>query len=83
MMENNATHFVNGNCSDAPLTRLSPGGYVTAGVILALIALLGIVNNLAVIIIIARNRALRTPVNLVLLNLSISTGCFVSRVNMC
>ena len=58
--------------SPVALGRLSPSGYTTVGIILTLISVFGIHNHLAVILVLLKNRSLRTPVNLMLLNLSAS-----------
>lgn len=47
-------------------------GLAAAAVCLALILLLGCLNNLLVLLLFARFRAIRTPVNLILLNISLS-----------
>ena len=52
--------------------RLSRSGYIIAGLILVGITVLGVVSNLCVILVICRNRRLRTPINLMLLSLSFS-----------
>ena len=51
---------------------LSPTGYTTTGVVLTFISVFGIVNNFFVFLILVRNRPLRTPVNLMILSLSLS-----------
>ncbi|XP_035208317.1 melanopsin-like, partial [Stegodyphus dumicola] len=51
---------------------LSPVGYSIAAVVLFFIMLLGCFNNLLVIIVVGGTKKLRTPMNSILLNLSVS-----------
>ena len=53
---------------------LSGSGYFAAGIILAAISVVGIVNNFCVFLVIIKDRRLRTPINLMLLSLSLSKG---------
>ncbi|XP_015279523.1 PREDICTED: pinopsin-like [Gekko japonicus] len=52
--------------------RLGRKGLVAVAVCLGVILLLGCLNNLLVVLIFARFRAVRTPINLILLNISLS-----------
>ncbi|KAG8197015.1 hypothetical protein JTE90_004287 [Oedothorax gibbosus] len=56
----------------ANMEDLSPMGYAIAAVVLFFIMVFGVCNNLVVIVVVAGTRKLRTPMNLILLNLSIS-----------
>ncbi|OQV14161.1 putative Rhodopsin, G0-coupled [Hypsibius exemplaris] len=53
--------------------RLSDAGYRAAGIGLSLIASFGIFNNLVVIVVLLLHRQLLTPVNILILNLTIRT----------
>ncbi|XP_064109889.1 parapinopsin-like isoform X4 [Macrobrachium nipponense] len=52
--------------------RLSEEGYYLSAFFLFLIGLFGIFNNLVVLIVMAKNKQLRSPLNLFLINLAIS-----------
>jgi len=58
--------------SDTPLVRLSRGGHRVVSVFLGSIMVLGIINNLLVLVLFCRFKSLRTPVNMLLLNISVS-----------
>ncbi|XP_063733882.1 opsin-3-like [Eleginops maclovinus] len=58
--------------SDLPLERLSRGGHRVMSVFLGGIMVFGFLNNLLVLVLFCRFRSLRTPVNALLLNISIS-----------
>ncbi|KAG7258288.1 hypothetical protein CRUP_013553 [Coryphaenoides rupestris] len=55
-----------------PLLLLSRGGHTAVSVCLGSIMVLGFLNNLLVLVLFCRFRALRTPVNVLLLNISVS-----------
>lgn len=57
---------------DAPLERLSRGGHVVVSVCLGSIMVFGFLNNLLVLVLFCRFKSLRTPVNMMLLNISVS-----------
>lgn len=57
---------------DAPLERLSRGGFVVLSVFLGSIMVFGFLNNLLVLVLFCRFKSLRTPVNMLLLNISVS-----------
>ncbi|XP_047493815.1 melanopsin-like [Penaeus chinensis] len=62
-----------GNYSSYPATmRLSEEGYYLSAFFLFLIGSLGMFNNLVVLIVMAKNKQLRSPLNLFLINLAIS-----------
>lgn len=61
-----------GDWSDAPLERLSPGGHRVVSVFLGSIMVFGFLNNFVVLVLFCRFKTLRTPVNMLLLNISIS-----------
>ncbi|KAG7232496.1 hypothetical protein INR49_008790 [Caranx melampygus] len=58
--------------SDAPQERLSRSGHRVVSVFLGSIMVLGFLNNLLVLVLFCRFKTLRTPVNMLLLNISIS-----------
>lgn len=51
---------------------LSPMGYSIAAIVLFFIMVFGVCNNLVVIVVVSGTRKLRTPMNFILLNLSVS-----------
>nr|XP_046238806.1 pinopsin-like [Scatophagus argus] len=60
------------NWSDAPHQRLSRTGHRVVSVFLGSIMVFGFLNNLLVLILFCRFKTLRTPVNMLLLNISVS-----------
>ncbi|KAM7375619.1 hypothetical protein PAMA_014633 [Pampus argenteus] len=58
--------------SDTPQERLSRGGHRVVSVFLGSIMVFGFLNNLLVLVLFCRFKTLRTPVNMLLLNISIS-----------
>nr|XP_023667156.1 opsin-3-like [Paramormyrops kingsleyae] len=58
--------------SDKPANALSRRGHTVVSVFLGLIMVLGFFNNLIVLILFCKFKTLRTPVNMLLLNISIS-----------
>ncbi|KAM4559908.1 opsin-3-like [Odontesthes bonariensis] len=58
--------------SDTPLERLSRDGYRVLSACLGSIMVLGFTNNLLVLVLFCRFKSLRTPVNMLLLNISLS-----------
>ncbi|KAK5920626.1 hypothetical protein CgunFtcFv8_024418 [Champsocephalus gunnari] len=52
--------------------RLSPSGFVVLSVVLGFIMTFGILNNFVVLLLFCKFKKLRTPVNMLLLNISIS-----------
>uniref|UniRef100_A0A8C2ZG67 Rhodopsin n=1 Tax=Cyclopterus lumpus TaxID=8103 RepID=A0A8C2ZG67_CYCLU len=58
--------------SDMPHERLSRGGHRVVSVFLGSIMVFGFLNNLLVLVLFCRFRTLRTPVNMLLLNISVS-----------
>ncbi|XP_033471799.2 pinopsin-like [Epinephelus lanceolatus] len=58
--------------SDAPHERLSLSGHRVVSVCLGSIMVFGFLNNLLVLVLFCRFRSLRTPVNMLLLNISVS-----------
>ncbi|XP_034069717.1 teleost multiple tissue opsin 2b [Gymnodraco acuticeps] len=52
--------------------RLSPAGFVVLSVVLGFIMTFGILNNFVVLLLFCKFKKLRTPVNMLLLNISIS-----------
>ncbi|XP_061924878.1 teleost multiple tissue opsin 2b [Entelurus aequoreus] len=57
---------------DADEARLSPTGFVVLSVVLGFIMTFGFLNNLVVLLLFCRFKKLRTPVNMLLLNISVS-----------
>lgn len=58
--------------SPAGSARLSPTGFVVLSVFLGLIMTFGFLNNFIVLILFCKFKKLRTPVNMLLLNISVS-----------
>uniref|UniRef100_A0A3B1J1V2 Teleost multiple tissue opsin 2a n=1 Tax=Astyanax mexicanus TaxID=7994 RepID=A0A3B1J1V2_ASTMX len=58
--------------SDAPEQRLTRTGHSVVAVILGFIMVFGFLNNVVVLVLFCRFKTLRTPVNLLLLNISVS-----------
>ncbi|XP_028291838.1 teleost multiple tissue opsin 2b [Gouania willdenowi] len=59
---------------DAPAgsAKLSPAGFVVLSVVLGFIMTFGFLNNLVVLLLFCKFKKLRTPVNMMLLNISVS-----------
>ncbi|TDH06669.1 hypothetical protein EPR50_G00116660 [Perca flavescens] len=59
---------------DAPAAteRLSPTGFVVLSVVLGFIMTFGFLNNFIVLLLFCKFKKLRTPVNMLLLNISVS-----------
>ena len=51
-------------------------GFLNAGIILASISIIGVVNNFCVFLVIVKHAHLRTPINMMLLSLSLSNYLF-------
>lgn len=60
------------NWSDTPAEKLSRTGHNVVAVILGSILVFGILNNLIVLVLFCKFKTLRTPVNMLLLNISVS-----------
>lgn len=58
--------------NDTPHERLSRSGHRVVSVFLGSIMVLGFLNNLLVLVLFCRFKTLRTPVNMLLLNISVS-----------
>ncbi|XP_077462501.1 pinopsin-like isoform X2 [Stigmatopora argus] len=58
--------------SDAPRGQLTRGGHRVVSLFLGSIMVFGFVNNLLVLVLFCRFKTLRTPVNMLLLNISVS-----------
>ncbi|XP_020374117.2 opsin-3-like [Rhincodon typus] len=56
----------------APAFTLSPSGHLVAAVCLGSIGLLGFTNNMLVLLLFCRYKVLRSPINLLLANISVS-----------
>lgn len=67
-----ATNATQESNSTYDMGNLSPFGFSLAAVILFAIMIFGVLSNLIVVIVIGSTRRLRTPMNTILLNLSIS-----------
>ncbi|TFJ97674.1 complement receptor type 2-like [Platysternon megacephalum] len=52
--------------------NLSPTGHLITAICLGIIGSLGFLNNLLVLILFCRNKVLRSPINLLLMNISVS-----------
>uniref|UniRef100_A0A3Q3J3X3 G-protein coupled receptors family 1 profile domain-containing protein n=1 Tax=Monopterus albus TaxID=43700 RepID=A0A3Q3J3X3_MONAL len=64
-------HWEESLSADAP-EKLSPTGFVVLSVVLGFIMTFGFLNNLIVLLLFCKFRKLRTPVNMLLLNISVS-----------
>lgn len=53
-------------------TTLTPTGHLVVAVCLGFIGIFGFINNLLVLVLYCRYKMLRTPINLLLINISIS-----------
>ena len=71
---NLSSHLPNDMLQEDLMTvqRLSRFGYFIAGLVLVAVSVLGIASNFCVFLVIAGNRRFRTPINLMLLSLSLS-----------
>ncbi|CAL8289906.1 unnamed protein product [Lota lota] len=58
--------------NDRPLERLSRTGHTVVSVFLGSIMVFGFLNNLVVLVLFCKFKVLRTPVNMLLLNISVS-----------
>ncbi|XP_061588967.1 vertebrate ancient opsin-like [Cololabis saira] len=56
----------------SPRTTLSPTGHLVVAVCLGFIGSLGLLNNLLVLVLFCRYKILRSPINLLLMNISVS-----------
>uniref|UniRef100_W5K8N9 Teleost multiple tissue opsin 2b n=1 Tax=Astyanax mexicanus TaxID=7994 RepID=W5K8N9_ASTMX len=56
----------------SPPEKLSPAGFIALSVFLGLIMTFGFLNNLVVLVLFCKFKTLRTPVNMLLLNISVS-----------
>uniref|UniRef100_A0A8C0J731 G-protein coupled receptors family 1 profile domain-containing protein n=1 Tax=Chelonoidis abingdonii TaxID=106734 RepID=A0A8C0J731_CHEAB len=56
----------------SPLQNLSPTGHLITAICLGIIGSLGFLNNLLVLVLFCRNKVLRSPINLLLMNISVS-----------
>ncbi|KAM3850720.1 opsin-3-like [Diretmus argenteus] len=65
-------NLTSNSSAEPPLERLSPAGHRVVSVFLGSIMTFGFLNNLIVLILFCRFKSLRTPVNLLLLNISVS-----------
>ncbi|XP_035533846.1 opsin-3-like [Morone saxatilis] len=72
MFSNLSAPLLEQDWSDAPHERLSRGGHRVVSVFLGSILVFGFLNNLLVLVLFCRFRTLRTPVNMLLLNISVS-----------
>ncbi|KAI4892630.1 hypothetical protein NFI96_034104 [Prochilodus magdalenae] len=70
--EEDALSTLDTGWSDTPEDRLSRTGHDVVAVILGFIMIFGFLNNLVVLVLFCRFKTLRTPVNLLLLNISVS-----------
>ncbi|CAI5775505.1 vertebrate ancient opsin-like [Podarcis lilfordi] len=52
--------------------HLSPTGHLVTAICLGIIGILGFLNNLLVLVLFCRNKVLRSPINLLLMNISVS-----------
>ncbi|XP_072542185.1 teleost multiple tissue opsin 2b [Salminus brasiliensis] len=64
--------FLDEDWSDSPAEKLSPAGFIALSVFLGLIMTFGFLNNFVVLVLFCKFKTLRTPVNMLLLNISVS-----------
>ncbi|XP_046886555.1 teleost multiple tissue opsin 2a [Hypomesus transpacificus] len=64
--------FLDQEWNDTPAERLSRTGHTVVSVFLGSIMIFGFLNNLIVLILFCKFKTLRTPVNMLLLNISVS-----------
>ncbi|GAA6103829.1 teleost multiple tissue opsin 2b isoform X1 [Tachysurus ichikawai] len=64
--------FLDVDSSESPVPKLSTPGFVALSVFLGFIMTFGFLNNFVVLVLFCKFKKLRTPVNLLLLNISVS-----------
>ncbi|XP_036452496.1 teleost multiple tissue opsin 2b [Colossoma macropomum] len=64
--------FLDEDWSDSPAEKLSRAGFIALSVFLGLIMTFGFLNNFVVLVLFCKFKTLRTPVNMLLLNISVS-----------
>ncbi|XP_053482575.1 teleost multiple tissue opsin 2b [Ictalurus furcatus] len=72
MSDKDLLTFLDFSSSDSPVPKLSPAGFIALSVILGFIMTLGFLNNFIVLVLFCKFKKLRTPVNMLLLNISVS-----------
>ncbi|XP_046698609.1 teleost multiple tissue opsin 2b [Silurus meridionalis] len=72
MSDKDLLGVLDGGSSDSPLQKLSPAGFVALAVFLGFIMTFGFLNNFLVLLLFCKFKKLRTPVNMLLLNISVS-----------
>lgn len=64
--------FLDAEWNDMPVETLSRVGFIVLSVFLGVIMTFGFLNNLVVLLLFCKFKTLRTPVNMLLLNISVS-----------
>lgn len=72
MSEEDRLTLLDEDWSDSPVETLSRAGFITLSVFLGFIMTFGFFNNFVVLVLFCKFKTLRTPVNMLLLNISIS-----------
>ncbi len=72
MSEEDRLTLLDGDWSDSPVETLSRAGFIALSVFLGFIMTFGFLNNLVVLVLFCKFKTLRTPVNMLLLNISVS-----------
>ncbi|XP_026768267.3 teleost multiple tissue opsin 2b [Pangasianodon hypophthalmus] len=72
MSDKDLLTLLDGSSSDSAVPKLSPAGFVALSVFLGFIMTFGFLNNFVVLVLFCKFKKLRTPVNMLLLNISVS-----------
>ncbi|XP_058642902.1 teleost multiple tissue opsin 2b isoform X2 [Onychostoma macrolepis] len=72
MSEEDRLTLLAGDWSDSPVETLSRAGFIALSVFLGFIMTFGFLNNFVVLVLFCKFKTLRTPVNMLLLNISVS-----------
>lgn len=72
MSEKDLLGLLDSSSSDSHVQKLSPAGFVALSVFLGFIMIFGFLNNFVVLVLFCKFKTLRTPVNMLLLNISVS-----------
>ncbi|XP_026128115.1 vertebrate ancient opsin [Carassius auratus] len=72
MSEEDRLTLLDGDWSDSPVETLSRAGFIALSVFLGFIMTFGFFNNFVVLVLFCKFKTLRTPVNMLLLNISVS-----------
>lgn len=72
MSEEDRLTLLDGDWRDSPVETLSRAGFIALSVFLGFIMTFGFFNNFIVLVLFCKFKTLRTPVNMLLLNISVS-----------